>query len=89
MANYLLVRLEVKDFDAWKLGYDAHRPKRAAAGVAEKYLLQGDDNPNEVIVLFEADDVSQARAFAESADLRQTMESAGVTGKPDICYLHD
>lgn len=89
MASYMLVRHKVKDFSAWKLGFDAHQPKRAEAGVAEKYVLQGDGDPNEVVVLFEADDLNRAKAFAQSADLQRTMESAGVTGKPDIRYLHD
>jgi len=89
MANYMLVRHKVKDFSAWKHGYDADRRKRAEAGVAEKYVLQGDGDANEVVVLFEANDLNRAKAFAESADLRQTMKSAGVTGKPDIYYLHD
>jgi len=89
MANYMLVHHKVKDFSAWKLGYDAHLPKRVQAGLAEKYVLQDAGNPNEVVVLFEADDLRRAKAFAESGDLQQTMEKAGVTGKPDIDYLHD
>jgi len=90
MANYMLVRHKVKNFDAWKVGYDADRARRAEAGVAEKYVLQGDDgNSNEVVVLFEAKDLKKAKSFAESTDLRKTMERAGVTGKPDIYYLHD
>lgn len=89
MANYMLVRHKVKDFEAWKLGYDAHLPRRIEAGVTEKYVLQVDGYPNEVVVLFEADDPNRAKAFAESADLRQTMAKAGVTDKPDVYYLHD
>lgn len=89
MANYVLVRHEVKDFSAWKRGFDAHRPKRVEAGLAEKSVLQGTDNPQEVVVLFEADDLDRAKAFANSADLRQTMTKAGVSRQPDISYLHD
>ena len=89
MANYMLVHHKVKDFSAWKHGYDAHRSKRVEAGVAEKFVLQDDNNPNDVIVLFKADDLKRAKKFAESADLRQSMEKAGVTDKPEIQYLHD
>ena len=35
-------------------------------------LLRTGDNPNEVIILFEASDLGKARAFASSADLRET-----------------
>ena len=89
MANYMLVRQEVKDYSVWKRGYDAHRPKRDEAGLAEKSILQGADDPHEVVVLFEADDLDRAKAFANSADLRQTMAKAGVSNQPDITYLHD
>lgn len=57
MATYMLVRHKVKDFSEWKPGYDEHLPKRDAASLTEKYLLQSDQDPNEVILLFEASDL--------------------------------
>jgi hypothetical protein len=89
MANFVLVRHQVRDFAEWKLGYDAHLSERAEAGLTEKYLLQGADNPNQVVVLFEAQDINRAKAFAESADLRETMQRVGVVDKPDIYFLND
>jgi hypothetical protein len=89
MATYMLVRHKVRDFSEWKPGYDAHFPKRAEAGLAEKQLLRGIEDPNEVIVLFEAEDIDRAKAFAESADLRATMQEVGVVDKPDIYFLND
>lgn len=87
MANYLLVRHKVRDFDTWKKAYDAHKPRRDEAGVAEKKLLRGANDPNEVVVLFEASDSGRARAFTESADLHETMQNAGVVDKPDMYFL--
>ena len=89
MANYLLVRHQVRDFAQWKRGYDAHLPKRIEAGLTEKYLLRGAHDLNEVILLFEAQDVNRAKAFAESADLRETMQKVGVVDKPDLYFLND
>jgi hypothetical protein len=87
MANFLLVRHNVRDFSVWKPGYDAHLPKRAEAGLAEKHLFRSAGNPNEVVILFEAKDLNRARAFADSADLRETMQRLGVEGKPDVYFL--
>ncbi len=87
MTTYMLVRHKVKDFSGWKRVYDDHLPKRNEAGLTERFLLRGADNENEVITLFEASDLVRARKFAESADLRETMEKAGVIDKPDIYYL--
>ena len=88
MASYTIVRAKVRDFAQWKPGYDAHLPKRAAAGLTEKYLLRGADDSNEVILVFEAADLNRARALSESADLREAMQQAGVVDKPDFYYLN-
>jgi heme-degrading monooxygenase HmoA len=89
MATYMLVRHKVKDFSAWKAGYDDHLPKREAAGLTERYLLHSDEDPNEVFVLFEAADLDKARAFAASEELREVMQHVGVIGKPDIDFLKE
>lgn len=88
MANYMLARHKVRDFREWKRVYDAHRPERVQAGLTEKHLLQGAQEPNEVVVLFEAKDLKRAKTFAESSDLRNTMQKAGVVDKPDIYFLN-
>ena len=88
MASYMVVRHKVRSFTEWKAGYDAHLPKRVDAGLTEKHLLRGADDPNEVILLFEARDLNRARAFAESADLRETMQKVGVIDKPDMYFLN-
>ena len=87
MASYVLIRHKVRNFSEWKPGYDAHLPKRVEAGLTEKYLLRGADDPNEVILLFEARDLNRAKTFAQSVDLRETMQKVGVVDKPDMCFL--
>ena len=89
MASYMLVRHKVRDFSQWKSGYDDHLPKRSEAGLTEKYLLRGANDPNEVIVLFEAKDIKRAEDFAGSSDLRETMQKVGVVDKPDIYFMKD
>ena len=89
MASYMIVRHKVRDFAQWKLGYDAHLPKREEAGLTEKYVLRGTQDPNEVILMFEAQDLDRAKSFADSTDLRDTMQKVGVVDKPDIYFLND
>lgn len=89
MLTYMLVRHKVKDFTLWKRDYDAHLPKRNEAGLTEKYLFRGASDPNEVIILLETKDLDRAKKFAESADLRETMQKAGVIDKPDIYFLNE
>ena len=87
MANFVLIRHKVRDFSEWKRGYDAHLPKRTEAGLTEKHLLRSTSDPNEVILLLEAKDHNRAKAFVESADLRETMQKVGVVDKPDVYFL--
>lgn len=89
MASYMFVRHKVRDFSEWKRGYDEHLTRRNDAGLTEKYLLHSDDDPNEVAVIFEADDLERARAFAQSDELRVKMQQVGVVDKPDIYFLHE
>ena len=88
MNGFMLIRHKVKNFTIWKAGYDAHAPKRVEAGLTEKYLLRSILAPNEVVILFEAQDLERAQAFAESADLRETMQNVGVIDQPDIYFLN-
>jgi hypothetical protein len=87
MSSFMLVRHRVRDFKEWKGGYDSHLPKRVEAGLTEKYLLHGNPDPNEVVILFETKDIKRARAFAESAELKERMQQVGVVDKPDIYFL--
>jgi hypothetical protein len=84
---YILVRHKVADFSKWKPAYDSHLPAREEAGIKEVRLLRNIDDPTEVVLLFEAEDLQRARDFTASPDLRERMQAAGVLDKPDIYFL--
>ncbi|WP_447983988.1 cyclase [Nitrospira sp. Nam74] len=71
---YVHVRHKVADFVKWKTVYDAHLAARQKAGLREKDLLRNIENPNELIVILEADDLKKAQDFVGSADLRDAMQ---------------
>ena len=89
MSQFVLIRHKVRDFTAWKTGFDAHAAKRAEVGLSNKLLLRGADDANEVVILLESRDLSRAKAFAASADLRETKQSFGVVDKPDVYFLNE
>lgn len=84
---YFLVRHKIDDFLQWKPYYDADGPARQEAGATELYLLRNIDDPNEIFLLFQADDLGKAREFIASADLRSKMQQSGVVDEPDIYFL--
>jgi heme-degrading monooxygenase HmoA len=85
---YVLVRHKVEDYVKWKLVFDDHGATRKASGFRGHHLFRNGDDPNELVILFEVDDVERARQFCQSEDLRQAMQRAGVSDQPDI-YLLD
>jgi hypothetical protein len=78
---------EVKDYDAWKKLFDAHGPTRTKAGIIGHAVNQRADNPNIVVVYLQADTLDALRAFASSADLKDTMQRAGVVAPPEIHFV--
>jgi len=89
MSHFVLVRHKVRDFNSWKVAFDADRPKRAEAGLSETKVLRGAEDGNEVVLLLEAKDLNRAKAMVSSPALRETMQAAGVIDKPDVYLLKD
>ena len=84
---HMLIRHKVADFAKWKPVYDAHASARQSAGLKELHLLRNTEDPDEVILLFSVQDFNKAKTFAGSDDLRQAMQKAGVSDKPDVYFL--
>jgi hypothetical protein len=49
--------------------------------------LRNVGNPNEVFLLFQAEDLKKARAFVTSPDVPGAKQQSGVVGEPDIYFL--
>ena len=85
----LFIRHKIKDYATWKPLFEEHGAKRKAAGSKGGRLFRSEKDPNEVMVLFEWENLDKAHKFAESENLGQTMERAGVVGKPEIYFLEE
>ena len=86
---YLLVRHKVADYNTWKPVFDEHAATRKTSGSQGGRLFRNAHDPNETVILLEWDDLEKARQFAQSEDLRQTMQRAGVADQPDIYFLEE
>ena len=85
----LVVRHKVEDFAKWKSVYDDVQVMARNSGVKHARVLRSADNPNEVIVVEEFDEMGKARQFAQSEDLKQAMQRAGVSDQPDFYFVDE
>lgn len=86
---HFIVRHKVEDFARWKPIFDAHSATRQASGSRGGLLFRNADNPSELIIVWDWESLDQARQFAQSADLRDKMQAAGVADRPDIYFLEE
>lgn len=86
---YLLVRHRVEDYARWRTVFDEHGVNRQSGGSRGGHLFRNADDPNELLILFEWDELEKARQFTQSDDLRQAMQRAGVSDRPDIYFLDE
>jgi quinol monooxygenase YgiN len=85
---YIYVRHSVEDYAKWREGYDNHAAARQAGGATdEAYVMRNVDDPNEITIILGWSDVEKAKAFTQSASLKEAMQKAGVTGPPEVRFL--
>ena len=78
---YVVVAHKVEDYDRWRPYFDADLEHQKAAGLTVRHVLRGADDPQEVVVIFEAEDLGRAASPASEA-LGKVMREAGVPGPP-------
>ena len=85
--TYLRVRHKVADFSDWKRVFDSHSAAQQAAGLRVECVLRNMDDPNEVFLFLEVEDLENAHAFVSSPDAREGKQQSGVVDDPDVYFL--
>ena len=85
--QYVLVINKIEDYAKWRPVFDKNMDSRRENGSKEAHVFHNANNPNEIVILYEWDNLDNAKKFFESSDIKTKMQSAGVMGKPDIHFL--
>jgi hypothetical protein len=88
-SNYILDRAKFEDYAKFKSVFDERGAIRKASSSKGDYVFRNADNPNEMVALLEWGDLEKARQFTQSADLREGMQLAGLTDRPDVYFLDE
>ena len=83
----MVVRHKVRDFAAWRAAFEAHEPVRRDAGLANARLFRTHGSADEVALVLDVEDITRAKEFAASPELKSAMTAAGVIDKPDVFFL--
>ena len=83
----LMTKFSVKDFDAWQKVFNESMEMRAKAGAKGAQAFRGAEDMNAVTVIIDWDDPEKAKAFSQSADLREAQQRAGVNSKVEAYLL--
>lgn len=85
---YVIARLRIKDYEEWRPHFDELSELRKANGRISERVLRNKDNPNEIVLFFEWDDVEKARKYTQSPELRKKIEESGVE-MIDMMFLEE
>jgi hypothetical protein len=80
----LTIHFKVKDFNAWQTSYNGNEKNRTSAGITKSKVFRSTDDPNDVLLLQDVADVSKARTWYGSSEMKSLMEKSGVVGSPSI-----
>jgi len=80
----LIVRHRVRDYDAWKPGFDEHAENRRKHGALGHRLYRTSGDPLEITAVTLFKDAASANGFIEDPSLKEVMQRAGVITDPDI-----
>ena len=85
--SLVILNHRVKDYASWKPGYNADLPRRSEAGLKEIFVGTREDDPQEVYLIFEVQDVARAQKMLENPELHKIMDESGVIRRPSVTVL--
>lgn len=86
---YVLCRHKVADFAKWHRVFESHAEAQRKAGLHLLHLLRDTADPNDVVLLFRADDLSKARAFTGAPEAGEAAQNSGVIGVAELSFLSE
>ena len=82
----LTIHHKVKDYAAWRTGYNAHEKSRLSAGITNGRVFRSAEDPNDVVILQDVADVAKARTWLGSDEMKANLQKSGVVGTPNIRF---
>ncbi len=88
MVN-VLVRHKVSDFGRWKEVFDHHLGMRKAGGELNCRIFHNHTDGTDLTLFFDWESLDMAKRFFNSDPLKNGMQTAGVSGAPEVVFLDE
>ena len=75
---FVAVEGRVEDFAGWRKRFEEGAGLRRSGGVKSEQVLRQSDDGQHILVVYEVDDVQQARQYMESEEIRRRRHESGV-----------
>ena len=85
---YVLGKLKLESYEKWKPLFDERSSARKESGSKEAHLFRNSENQNEVVILFDWDNIENARKYMESDSLKKLLLNVGAE-IIEITYLDE
>jgi hypothetical protein len=86
VMTQLLVHHKVQDYAAWRPVFDEMGAVRAQNGSTGAQVFRNAADSNEIVIIA---DLDNARQYAQSPELREAMQRAGVVSQPEVLFLEE
>lgn len=86
---HILIRHKVKDYASWKPVFDSFVEMRRDGGERSWQIWHPEDDPNNLVLLFEWESAQSAHAFLDNPELKAAMEKSGVVEAPEVYVLEE
>jgi len=83
----MYIRERVQDYARWRTVFDSLSETKKQRGFVSAKVFQDSADANEIIILETWNSLDEARAWAQSAEIREAMKNAGALPPPVILFL--
>lgn len=84
---HIIAQLKLESFDKWKSVFEERSAIRKESGSKEARLFLNSNDPSEAMILFEWDNIENAKKYLESEALKEALKKVGATFT--ITYLDE
>ena len=83
----LSIHLKIAEYPKWRAAFDAMDPVRRQFGQTGYSVFRSASDPLELTIHTQWPSLEQARAYALSPDLKNSMQKFGVVSQPEVAFL--